>query len=34
MNQIFDCHVHLPSPGLGYALEWSRHTKDLEGAFE
>jgi predicted TIM-barrel fold metal-dependent hydrolase len=32
MTQIFDCHVHLPSPGLGYSLEWSSHTKNLEEA--
>jgi predicted TIM-barrel fold metal-dependent hydrolase len=29
---IFDCHVHLPSPGLKQTLEWKPCTKDLEAA--
>ena len=29
---IFDCHVHLPSPGLGLAWEWQPHTPDLPAA--
>jgi predicted TIM-barrel fold metal-dependent hydrolase len=32
--QIFDCHVHLPSPELGIALEWSNQTPDLKKAVE
>ena len=29
---IFDCHVHLPSPGLGYTWEWQPHTPSLPAA--
>ena len=29
---IIDCHVHLPSPGLGQVAEWAPHTPDLEAA--
>jgi predicted TIM-barrel fold metal-dependent hydrolase len=29
---IFDCHVHLPSPGLGTTWEWQPFTTDLAAA--
>jgi predicted TIM-barrel fold metal-dependent hydrolase len=29
---IFDCHVHLPSPGLGTTWEWQPFTPDLAAA--
>jgi predicted TIM-barrel fold metal-dependent hydrolase len=29
---IFDCHVHLPSPGLGRTWEWQPFTPDLSAA--
>jgi predicted TIM-barrel fold metal-dependent hydrolase len=29
---IFDCHVHLPSPGLGRAWEWQPFTPDVGAA--
>jgi len=29
---IFDCHVHLPSPGLKRTLEWKPCTKDIDAA--
>lgn len=29
---IFDCHVHLPSPGLGVTLEWQPFTPDVPAA--
>jgi predicted TIM-barrel fold metal-dependent hydrolase len=29
---IFDCHVHLPSPGLGTAIEWAPFTPDVDAA--
>jgi predicted TIM-barrel fold metal-dependent hydrolase len=29
---IFDCHVHLPSPGLGYTWEWEPFTLDVPSA--
>jgi len=29
---IFDCHVHLPSPGLGRVWEWAPCTPDLAAA--
>ncbi len=31
---IFDCHVHLPSPGLAYTWEWQPHTPDVSTAVE
>ena len=29
---VFDCHVHLPSPGLGQTWEWEPFTPDVEAA--
>ena len=29
---IFDCHVHLPSPGLQYTWEWQPNTPDIPNA--
>jgi uncharacterized protein len=29
---IFDCHVHLPSPGLNYTIEWAPCTVDTSAA--
>ncbi len=29
---IFDCHVHLPSPGLGKTWEWQPFTPDIPAA--
>jgi len=29
---VFDCHVHLPSPGLGKTWEWQPFTPDLRAA--
>ena len=29
---IFDCHVHLPSPGLHYTWEWQPNTPDIPSA--
>jgi len=29
---VFDCHVHLPSPGLQYTWEWQPHTADIPQA--
>ncbi len=29
---IFDCHVHLPSPGLGRSWEWQPFTDGLQAA--
>jgi uncharacterized protein len=29
---IFDCHVHLPSPGLKTTWEWEAHTPDIPSA--
>jgi predicted TIM-barrel fold metal-dependent hydrolase len=29
---IFDCHVHLPSPGLDRSWEWQPFTPDVEAA--
>lgn len=29
---IFDCHVHLPSPGLDYTWEWDHYTSTVDEA--
>lgn len=31
---IFDCHVHLPSPGLDYTWEWDSFTPDVDSAID
>jgi len=31
---VFDCHVHLPSPGLNYTWEWAPFTPDIPSALE
>lgn len=31
---IFDCHVHLPSPGLDLTWEWDNFTPDVESAID
>jgi hypothetical protein len=31
---IFDCHVHLPSPGLAFTWEWEPHTPDIASAVD
>ncbi len=31
-SMVFDCHVHLPSPGLGKTWEWQPFTPDLRAA--
>lgn len=31
---IFDCHVHLPSPGLKYTWEWDSFTSDVDTAID